>query len=68
MASAMPLVPLGQTSNVESVALVCGRTGVSAPRPAIRYGGYGVRRYGYGHRYHGGYRSAYGYHRGYRRY
>jgi hypothetical protein len=67
-ASAMPLVPLGQTSNVESVALVCGPNGCIRTAPGYRYGGYGVRRYGYGYRYHGGYRRAYGYHRGYRRY
>ena len=63
-ASAMPLVPLGQTSNVESVALVCGPNGCIRTAPGYRYGGYGVRRYGYGR----GYRRAYGYHRGYRRY
>jgi hypothetical protein len=57
-ASAMPLAPLGQTSNVESVALVCGPNGCVRTAPAYRGYGYGVGRY---HR-------AYGYHRGYRRY
>jgi hypothetical protein len=67
-ASAMPLVPFGQASNVESVRLVCGPNGCIRTAPVYRHGGYGVRRYGYGYRYHGGYRRAYGYHRGYRRY
>src|SRR3954454_14642378 len=62
-ASAMPLAPLGQPSNVESVALVCGPNGCI--RTAPRAYGYGVRRgYGYGVR-RGGY--GYGYRRGYRR-
>ena len=62
-ASAMTLAPLGQPSNVESVALVCGPNGCI--RTAPRVYGYGVRRgYGYGVR-RGGY--AYGYRRGYRR-
>jgi hypothetical protein len=62
-ASAMPLAPLGQASNVESVALVCGPNGCI--RTAPRGYGYGVRRgYAYGVR-RGGY--AYGYRRGYRR-
>jgi hypothetical protein len=65
-ASAMPLAPLGQASNVESVALVCGPRGCVRTAPGYRYGGYGVRR-GYGYGYRGGYRGAYGYHRGYRR-
>ena len=64
-ASAMPLAPLGQASNVESVALVCGPNGCIRTAPRV-YGGYGVRRgYGYGVR-RGGY--AYGVRRGYRRY
>ncbi len=63
-ASAMPLAPLGQASNVESVALVCGPNGCIRTAPVYRYG-YGVRRgYGYGVR-RGGY--AYGYRRGVRR-
>jgi hypothetical protein len=66
-ASAMPLAPLGQASNVESVALVCGPRGCVRTAPGYRYGGYGVRRYGYAGGYRGGYRGAYGYHRGYRR-
>jgi hypothetical protein len=65
-ASAMPLAPLSPNANVESVALVCGPNGCIRTRPAVRYGGYGVRRgYGYGVR-RGGY--AYGVRRGYRRY
>ena len=64
-ASAMPVVPLGhsQTSNVETVALVCGPRGCVRTYPGYRRG-YVVRRpyvrrgYGYGR---------YGY-RGYRRY
>ena len=70
MASAMPLAPLGQsqTSNVESVALVCGPNGCIRTAPVYRYG-YGVRRYGYGvHRYGYGVRRSYAYHRGYRRF
>jgi hypothetical protein len=65
-ASAMPLAPFGQsqTSNVENAALVCGPNGCI--RTAPRYG-YGVRRYGYGHRYGYGVRRGYAYHRGYRR-
>jgi len=68
MASAMPLAPLGQSqsSNVESVALVCGPNGCIRTAPRVYGYGYGVRRgYGYGVR-RGGY--AYGYRRGYRRY
>jgi hypothetical protein len=57
-ASAMPLAPV---SNVESVALVCGPNGCIRTAPVYRYGGYGVRRYGYG------VRRGYGYRRGYRR-
>ncbi len=64
-ASAMPLAPLAQASNVESVALVCGPRGCVRTAPVYRRG-YAVRPYGYGYR-HGGYRRAYGYHRGYRR-
>lgn len=59
-ASAMPL---GQASNVESVALVCGPNGCIRTAPRVYGYGYGVRR-GYVRR--GGY--AYGYRRGYRRY
>jgi hypothetical protein len=59
-ASAMPLAPLSPASNVESVALVCGPNGCIRTRPVYRYGGYGVRRYGY-------VRRGYGYRRGYRR-
>jgi hypothetical protein len=62
-ASAMPLAPLGQVSNVESVALVCGPNGCIRTAPRVYGYGYGVRR-GYVRR--GGY--AYGYRRGYRRY
>ena len=63
MASAMPLAPLGQsqTSNVESVAVVCGPNGCIRTSPVYRRYGYGVRRYGYG------VRRGYAYHRGYRR-
>ncbi len=63
MASAMPLAPLGrsQTSNVESVAVVCGPNGCIRTAPVYRRYGYGVRRYGYG------VRRGYAYHRGYRR-
>jgi hypothetical protein len=63
-ASAMPLAPLGsQTSNVESVALVCGPNGCIRTAPVYRGYGYGVRRgYGYGVR-----RGGYGYRGGYRR-
>jgi hypothetical protein len=66
-ASAMPLAPLGQPSNVESVALVCGPNGCIRTAPRVYGYGYGVRRggYAYGVR-RGGY--AYGYRRGYRRY
>ncbi len=60
-ASAMPLAPLSPTSNVESVALVCGPRGCIRTAPVYRRYGYGVRRYGYG------VRRSYGYHRGYRR-
>ena len=67
-ASAMPLAPLGQTSNVESVALVCGPNGCVRTAPVYRRYGYGVGRYGYGVRRGYGYHRAYGYHRGYRRY
>jgi hypothetical protein len=64
-ASAMPLAPLGQPSNVESIALVCGPNGCIRTAPRAYGYGYGVRRgYGYGVR-RGGY--AYGYRRGYRR-
>ena len=66
-ASAMPLAAIGQSqaSNVESVALVCGPNGCIRTAPVYR-GGYGARRgYAYGVR-RGGY--AHGYHRGYRRY
>jgi hypothetical protein len=62
-ASSMPLAPLGQASNVESVALVCGPNGCIRTAPRVYGYGYGVRR-GYVRR--GGY--AYGYRRGYRRY
>ncbi len=63
MASAMPLAPLGQsqTSNIESVAVVCGPNGCIRTAPVYRRYGYGVRRYGYG------VRRGYAYHRGYRR-
>jgi hypothetical protein len=61
-ASAMPLAQLGQASNVESVALVCGPNGCIRTAPRVYGYGYGVRR-GYVRR--GGY--AYGYRRGYRR-
>jgi hypothetical protein len=61
-ASAMPLAPLGQASNVESVALVCGPNGCIRTAPRVYGYGYGVRR-GYVRR--GGY--AYGVRRGYRR-
>jgi len=70
-ASAMPLAALGQSmvSDVENVAVVCGPNGCIRTAPVYRYGGYGVHRYGYGYAYRGGgYRHAYGYHRGYRRY
>ena len=68
-ASAMPLAPLSPSTNVESVALVCGPNGCVRTAPVYRgYGyGYGVRRggYAYGVR-RGGY--AYGARRGgYRR-
>lgn len=64
-ASALPMAPLGTSSNVESVALVCGPNGCVRTAPAYRYG-YGVRRGGYAYGYRrGGY--AYGYRRGYRR-
>ena len=61
-ASAVPLAALGQSQalNVESVALVCGPNGCIRTAPVYRYGGYGVRRYGYA-------RRGYGYRRGYRR-
>jgi hypothetical protein len=61
MASAMPLAPLGQSqsSNVESVAVVCGPNGCIRTAPIYRRYGYGVRRYGV--------RRGYAYHRGYRR-
>jgi hypothetical protein len=59
-ASALPLVPLSPASNVENVALVCGPNGCIRTAPVYRYGGYGVRRYGY-------VRRGYGYRRGYRR-
>jgi hypothetical protein len=59
-ASAIPLAPLSPASNVESVALVCGPNGCIRTRPVYRYGGYGVRPYGY-------VRRGYGYRRGYRR-
>jgi hypothetical protein len=49
------------TSNVESVALVCGPNGCIRTAPVYRRYGYGVRRYGYG------VRRGYAYHRGYRR-
>jgi hypothetical protein len=63
MASAMPLAPIGQsqTSNVESVAVVCGPNGCIRTVPVYRRYGYGVGRYGYG------VRRGYAYHRGYRR-
>ena len=65
-ASAMPLAPLGQASNIESVALVCGPNGCIRTAPRVYGYGYGVRRgYAYGVR-RGGY--AYGVRRGYRRY
>ena len=55
MASAMPLAPIGQsqTSNVESVAVVCGPNGCIRTAPVYRRYGYGVRR---GYAYHRGYR------------
>jgi hypothetical protein len=61
-ASAVPLAPLGhpQALNVERVALVCGPNGCIRTAPVYRYGGYGVRRYGY-------VRRGYGYRRAYRR-
>ena len=61
-ASAMPRAPFGQsqTSDVENAALVCGPNGCIRTAPVYRYGGYGVRRYGY-------VRRGYGYRRGYRR-
>lgn len=61
-ASAMPLAPLGQlqSSNVESVAVVCGPRGCVRTRPVYRRGAYVVRRPYV--------RRGYGYHRGYRRY
>ena len=61
-ASAMPLAPLGQfqSSNVESVAVVCGPRGCVRTRPVYRRGAYVV-----GRPY---VRRGYGYHRGYRRY
>jgi len=61
-ASAVPLAALGQSQalNVESVALVCGPNGCIRTAPVYRYGGYGVRPYGYA-------RRGYGYRRGYRR-
>jgi len=59
-ASAMPLAPLSPASNVENVALVCGPNGCIRTAPVYRYGGYGVRRYGY-------VRPAYRYGRVYRR-
>jgi hypothetical protein len=58
-ASAMPLAPLSATSNVESVAVVCGPNGCIRTAPVYRRYGYGVRR-GYVGR-------GYGYRRGYRR-
>jgi hypothetical protein len=60
-AAAMPIAPLSQTSNVESVAVVCGPNGCVRTAPVYRGYGYGVRRYGYG------VRRGYAYHRGYRR-
>lgn len=61
-ASALPLVPLGQfqSSNVESVAVVCGPRGCVRTRPVYRRGVYVVRRPYV--------RRGYDYHRGYRRY
>ena len=58
----MPLAPLGQfqSSNVESVAVVCGPRGCVRTRPVYRRGAYVVRRPYV--------RRGYGYHRGYRRY
>ena len=55
-ASAMPLAPLSSTSNVESVAVVCGPNGCIRTAPVYRRYGYGVRRYGV--------RRGYAYHRG----
>jgi hypothetical protein len=57
--SAMPLAPLSPTSNVESVALVCGPRGCVRTVPAYRRGVAVVRR---PYVAHGHYR------RGYRRY
>ena len=59
-ASAMPIAPLtAQASNVETVALVCGRHGCVRRYPAYHRGVVVVRRpyyrhYGY-HRWHRGY-------------
>jgi hypothetical protein len=71
-ASAMPIVPFLQSpsSGVENVALVCGPRGCIRTAPIYGYGGYGVRRYGYGYGVRrGGYgvRRGYAYRRGFRR-
>jgi hypothetical protein len=67
MASAMPLAPLEQSSNVENVALVCGPRGCVRTAPVYRRYGYAVRPYGYGVRRGYAVRRGYGYRRGYRR-
>jgi hypothetical protein len=58
-ASAMPLAPLSaEASNVENVALVCGRHGCFRTGPVYRrhywHRPY-YRHYGYHHRWHRGY-------------
>ena len=57
-ASAMPLAPLSPSTNVESVALVCGPNGCVRTAPRVYGYGYGVRRGGYAY---GVRRGGYGY-------
>ena len=57
-ASAIPLAPLSPSTNLESVALVCGPNGCIRTAPAYRGYGYGVRRGGYAY---GVRRGGYGY-------
>ena len=62
IASALPIVPMGQfqPSNVENVAVVCGARGCVRTAPVYRRGAYVARR--------AYVRRGYGYHRCYRRY